>query len=367
MIFSWGLSMKKETSKKRIIFAAVFAILLLAGAACFIAVRGISGMLLTQKEAERWQGNSEIPYTQISCFIPVDQKVTPQNVNEFRQVMMKKFKEASLDVSSGEQLYVDAWSTAGTVTVSSALGNGDVYAYAVGGDFFLFHPIRLRSGSYIGGNDLMKDRALIDEETAWLLFGSSDVQGMSFKINGQYFVVAGVIEREDDFATKKAYTDGMGIFISYEAYSELADNAGINCYEVVMPEPVKGFALSVAQDKFPIGRGEIINNTTRFSFVKLIKMAGQYGMRSMQNKGVIYPYWENAARYAEDISALLTALCLAFLLLPAIAVIAALLRFIVSGKKKLENDILPQLKDNTEEAIRARQYKHLQKKKKDDR
>ena len=355
--------MRKKATKKRIIFAAVFTFLLLAGTACLAAVRSISAMLLTQQEAQRWQGGSEIPYTQISCFLPIDQKVTTEDVNSFRQVMMKKFKEASLDINSGELLYVDAWSTSGKVNVSSAIGKSDVYACAVGGEFFQFHPLHLKSGSYISENDLMKDRALLDEETAWLLFGSSDVQGMSFKINGQYFVVAGVIEREDDFASKKAYTEGMGIFIAYDTYTELTEDSGITCYEVVMPEPIKGFALGTAQEKFPIGRGEIVNNTTRFSFKKLVKLAEQYGMRSMQNKGILYPYWENAARYAEDIAALLTALALIFLLLPAVTALAILLRSLVYGKKKLEDDILPELKENTEEAIRARQYARIEKRK----
>lgn len=355
--------MKKKIPKKRIIYAVVFALLLLAAAGCFAVVRSISGMLVTQQEAKRWQGDSDTAYAQISCFIPVDQKIDTAKVNEFRQVMMKKFQEASLDIHSGEQLYVDAWSTSGKLSVSSALGKGDVYAYAVGGDFFEFHPLRLKSGSYISGDDLMKDRAVLDEETAWLLFGSSDVQGMSFKINGQNFVVAGVIEREDDFATKKAYTDSLGIFISYDAYLELEKDAGITCYEVVMPEPVKGFAIGVANDKFPIGRGEIINNTTRFSFNKLIKLARQYGLRSMQNKGVMYPYWENAARYAEDMAALFTVLCMAFMFLPSVTVLVAAIRWIVYGKRKLEDEILPQFKENAEEAIRARQYAHLQKKK----
>lgn len=357
--------MKKKIPKKRIIYAVVFAVLLLAAVSCYAAVRSISGMLLTQQEAKRWQGGSDTPYAQISCFLPVDQKIDTAKVNAFRQVMMKKFQEASLDIHSGEQLYVDAWSTAGKLSVSSALGKGDVYAYAVGGDFFLFHPLRLRNGSYISGSDLMKDRAVLDEETAWLLFGSDNVQGMSFKINGQNFIVAGVIEREDDFATKKAYTDGLGIFISYDAYLELEKDAGITCYEVVMPEPVKGFAQSVANDKFPIGRGEIVNNTTRFSFNRLVKIARQYGQRSMQNKGVMYPYWENAARYAEDIAALLTALYMAFLLLPSITVLVVVIRWLVYGKRKLEDELLPQFVENTEEAIRASQYAHLQKKKKE--
>ncbi len=353
-----------KAPKKRIIYAVVVVFLLLAAACCYAVVRSISGMLLTQQEAERWQGESDTPFAQISCFIPVDQTIDTSKVNEFRQVMMKKFQEASLDIHSGEQLYVDAWSTSGKLSVSSALGKGDVYAYAVGGDFFLFHPLVLKSGSYISGDDLMQDRAVIDEETAWLLFGSDNVQGMSFKIEGQNFVVAGVIDHEDDFATKKAYTDDLGIFISYDAYLELVEGAGITCYEVVMPEPVKGFALGVAKDKFPIGRGEIINNTTRFSFSKLINISRQYGERSMQSKGVLYPYWENAARYAEDIAALFMSLCMLFLLLPSITALVIIIKWLVRAKTDLEDNIIPHIRDNVEEAIRARQYAHLQKKKK---
>ena len=274
---------------------------------------------------------------------------------------------------------MDAWSCVDKVSVSSALGKGDVYATAVGGRFFDFHPITLLSGNYISSDDLMQDRALLDEETAWLLFGGTDIQGLSFKINGVPFVVAGVIEREQDFATKKAYTDGMGIFISYDGYLNLfsgtADAAsaadavsdasavqggagaatGIQCYEFVMPDPVKNFALSFAKEKFPIGRGEIVNNTERFRLSSLWEKVKSFDERSMQTRGVLYPYWENAARCVEDRAALLLVAAIAALILPVVTVLVLAVRYAVRGKRRLEDDLLPAWKDSAEEAIRVRQ------------
>ncbi|MGI5976713.1 MAG: ABC transporter permease [Candidatus Limivicinus sp.] len=369
--------------------------LLLVALGCFIAVLVLSNILDSQKAAERWQGDSEQEFTQLSCFIPADRAVTLSDVMGFREAMMQKFKEASLDVSGDARLFADAWSCVNKVSVASSLGRGDVYATAVGGEFFTFHPIKLISGSYISETDLMKDRVLLDEDTAWLLFGSTDIAGMTFKIEAKPFVVAGVIEREEDFASSKAYTEGMGIFMPYEAFLGLDSgaeppeaaptlktqpgepeggekpetqqdaaaprNTSIQCYEVVMPQPVKGFAEGIAKDKFPIGRGEIINNTRRYSFSKLFDMIGQFGARSMQNRGIIYPYWENAARYIEDWAALLLFLSCAAAFIPAVFLLWLIIRGAVFSKRELENNYLPRFKGSVEEQIRRQGRKRWEK------
>ena len=374
--------MKKTAQKlgiKKLIFLAVNIALALAAAACFIGISSLSRLLPSQHEAERWQGASATKYAQLSCFIPVDETVSLNEIGAFREALAKKLHEAAIDVGTEDVLSVDAWSCVDKVSVSSALGKGDVYATAVGGRFFDFHPITLLSGNYISSDDLMQDRALLDEETAWLLFGGTDIQGLSFKINGVPFVVAGVIEREQDFATKKAYTDGMGIFISYDGYMNLfggtADAAsaadagsdasagqggagaatGIQCYEFVMPAPVKNFALSFAKEKFPIGRGEIVNNTERFRLSSLWEKVKSFDERSMQTRGVLYPYWENAARCVEDRAALLLVAAIAALILPVVTVLVLAVRYAVRGKRRLEDDLLPAWKDSAEEAIRVRQ------------
>lgn len=355
--------MKKfSIKKKRILIGIISIILALMSIASFVAMGIISNILETQKEAERWRGESDMKFTQISCYLPADNRLQLQQIYEFRTAMMTKFHEAALDVDNENTLFVDAWSTDGKVNVSSALGKGEVRATAVGGNFFDFHPIRLLSGTYIYEQDLMKDRVLLDEDTAWLLFGGTDLEGMEMRINGVPFVVSGVIEREQDFASKKAYTAGMGLYMSYDAYKALNENAAISSYEVCMAEPVKGFSMNFVKEKFPINGGDIIENTQRYSFGRLIKLLGQFGTRSMQTMGLSYPYWENAARCTEDWCLLLLFVGLFTAIMPVTVLIIVLVHYIRKGKNKLSDDLIPKLKDNTQEAIRVRQRKHWEKK-----
>ena len=48
-----------------------------------------------------------------------------------------------------------------------------------GRGLFLFHPLPLRSGSYISNRDFTYDRVVLDEELSWALFGSYDVAGQT--------------------------------------------------------------------------------------------------------------------------------------------------------------------------------------------
>lgn len=387
---------------KRLALPIAAAILALLCLICLLAYSHLANMLDSQHQAERWQGESEQKFSQLSCYMSVDQKLTLEQVYTFRNAMMTKFHEAALDIDTDAQLFCDAWSTTGKAYVASGQGKGDVSVIAVGGNFFDFHPIRLLSGNYISPDDLMKDRVLLDEDTAWLLFGGTQLEGMSFKVDGVPFVVAGVIEREQDFASLKAYTSGMGIYMCYDAYLSLksggssvqtasstgstgssagstgagtgsdssgstggssggtgssSGSVGIECYEVVMAEPVKGFALGVAKEKFPIGGGVIVDNSSRYSFESILKLVKEFGSRSMQTHGVILPYWENAARCIED-------WCLALLIgamvtgvLPLVLVVIFLVRLFLRGKGKLEDELLPKTKERIGEAIRVRQRK----------
>lgn len=353
---------KNSKKKKRILIGIISGLLALMSIASFIAMGIIGNLLETQKEAERWRGDSDMKFSQLSCYLPADKKIQLSQVYEFRTAMMTKFHEAALDVDNENTLFVDAWSTDGKVNVSSSLGKGEVRATAVGGNFFDFHPIRLISGTYIYQQDLMKDRVLLDEDTAWLLFGGTDLEGMEMRVNGVPFVVSGVIEREQDFASEKAYTGGMGIYMSYDAYKALNEDAAISCYEVCMAEPVKGFAASFAKEKFPIGGGDIIENSQRYSFGRLVKLLGQFGTRSMQTMGLSYPYWENAARCTEDWCLLLLFVGLFTAIMPVTVVIIVIVRYARKGKNKLSDEVFPRIKENTQEAIRVRQRKHWEKK-----
>ena len=354
--------MKNRLNKKRTALLIINVVLVLAALLCFLLIGRLSGEMLSQKEAERWQSESALSFSQSSIFFPHDALPGINDIYSTRTKLTTKLHEAALDIDNSENLMVDAWSTVGSTNVSTGMGSATVSVIAVGGSFFDFHPLRLLSGSYITETDLMQDRVLLDEELSWLLYGGTDLAGMSVNINGREFYIAGVISREEDFATKHAYAGGMGLYMSYQAYSELYEDAGINCYEIVMPEPVKNFSVTTLRSIYTDESVEIVSNTKRFGVPALYKTATGLAKRSMQANGILYPYWENAARYSESICAVLLLAATAALLVPFITAVVLIIRGAVSGKNKLEEDIFPKAKDNVEEFFRRRGRKRYEKK-----
>jgi len=320
---------------------------------CLWRFWAVSNLLDSQKAAERWKGGGERDFAQLSFFMPSDQKLSREQIYTFRNDMAQKLKGASYNIETETGLYRDAWSLSAPVKVSAGRQSGEVQAFAVGGDFFDFHPLRLLSGSYLKPNDIMDDRVLLDRETAWLLFGAVDVSGMSFSLNGTPFVAAGVFEHEKDAFSKAAYGEGMRIYMSYDAFIRLfPDNTGISCYELVMAEPVKGFAHSSAEEKFPIKKAELVDNSYRFDTDRLFRLLRAGTERSMHKGSAVYPDWENAARAAEDRAARWLAAGLITAAFPVALLLYELIRGFVRGKKKLEEDVLPNAKAKSREFIR---------------
>ena len=165
----------------------------------------------------------------------------------------------------------------------------------------------------------MQDRVVLDEELAWKLFGSVDLAGMTVTIGGKPYYIAGVVERETDFASSKAYTDGPGIFMSYSVLKDMGVCSGISCYELVCADPISGFVSSVVTDGLSnSGAYPVIENSARYSLSGIFRVVGDFGERSMNNYGVVYPYWENAARLIEDYMALCLVLFIIFAAMPAV-------------------------------------------------
>ena len=330
---------------------------------CIWRLWAVSNLLPSQQAAQRWKGTGERDFAQVSFFMPATEKLSLDQLYAFRSEMYKKLKGASYDVENEKGLYVDAWSTSGSIKVSAGRQSGEVRAFAVGGRFFDFHPLRLLSGSYLSPNDVMDDRVLLDRETAWLLFGAVDLSGMSFSVNGTPFVVAGVYEHENDGFSKTAYGEGMTVYMSYDSYVRLFPDAkGVDCYEIVMAEPVKGFVHGAAEEKFPIKKAELVDNSYRFEPERLFKLAKNMSARSMHLGSVVYPYWENAARAAEDRAAVWLVAAVITGAFPGALLLFELIRNAVRGKKKLEDDILPEAKKRSREFVREQSRRRWERK-----
>ena len=62
--------MKKLSKNKIIVLAVVNLLFILAVAGCLLELRSISSELLSQKAADRWQGESDAQFSQVSVYFP---------------------------------------------------------------------------------------------------------------------------------------------------------------------------------------------------------------------------------------------------------------------------------------------------------
>lgn len=281
----------------------------------------MAASLDTQQMADRWskEGNA----AQISCFFSTNAGVTEDLLKSFEHSLDGALQEAAIEQESenpGARLWVDAYSASGRITLSYEDTSLEADAIGIGGDFFLFHPLKLISGSFFSGNDLMQDYCVIDEDAAWQLFGSNDVAGMTVYVGNVPHIVTGVVERPAGRLEEAAGLDSTVVYVSYKTLSELGSDNGINHYEIVMPNPVSDFAYNHVKENIGIEESEIeiLENSKRYSLLSRLKTLGAAGTRSMNGKAIIYPYWENLARGYEDIIAVLTLFMLLFLLYPVV-------------------------------------------------
>ena len=193
---------------------AVFGILM--GIATFMA-----DSLSEQNMAKRWDKDGGV--SQVSCFFSVNSFISEYDIESFEHSLDDVLKEDSITMDESvtnaqARLWVDAYSADGKVTVTNNKTSLTADAIGIGGDFFLFHPLKLINGSFFSGNDLVKDYCIIDEDAAWQLFGSNDVAGQYVFISGVPHIVIGVIERQKGRIEEAAGLSETLVYVSYETH-----------------------------------------------------------------------------------------------------------------------------------------------------
>ncbi len=323
--------MKKfNFSKKQIILYASAVISFLIFLILLVVERRMGSSQDTQQMAERWSDKGNV--AQISCFFSPNAYVTEDSVLEFEHALDRVLVEASITLEAenpSARLWADAYSADGKIMLSSDKTTLTLDAIGIGGDFFLFHPLKLVSGAYFSGNDLMQDYCVIDEDTAWQLFGSNDVAGMIVYISGYPHMITGVVERPEGRLEEAAGLDSSVVYVSYQTLQQYGQSNGLNHYEIIMPNPVSDFARQKVQENFGVDEKEIeiVENSSRYSLLSSLKILLEFGTRSMNGKAIIYPYWENIARGYEDMVAAVTLFMLLFLLYPIIVLVVVFIKW----------------------------------------
>ena len=423
-----------------------------------------TGSMKDQNFASRWSPENDS--SQVSAFISDASLISDDTIKELRTYFNSALTAQSLVLSeeqtlNGASLMDVSYCGIGAAEVSTASDSVAVTAIGVGGDFFNFHPLELLTGYYFSEAEPMRDRILLDDRTAWRLFGSANIVGMSVNIGGTPHYVAGVFRAPQ----KRFYNQaGMGEYLIYMTYDSLCrytesmsgssseegdidtsmmdalltprerksitafssiagvpaagqrisfisrhegvsavilpaaarqpfltafaaglggvDNLGdvdvgdgtddsggadsdslpgssldktdtaggeddgadaddtpvgadrsemgnyrgnssvddggdggqqqeidrsrINCFEVILPDPISGFALRTTQSclsssGLDMSQVTVVDNTHRFDKYRLALMLARPGLRSMQTAPIRYPYWENVALAWEDV------------------------------------------------------------------
>lgn len=334
--------------KKWFWFTAVSLLTFLLGL-CFLgAFRHTGNTLRSQHMAEEFQGEGELEFAQVSVFLPEGNTVNDETIWKFRTTTEVNTRD--LVPEDVKNLYLDAWSGMGSVQVKGEHGSADASVIAVGGDFFRLHPQMLLSGGYIYGDDLMHDRVILDEELAWRLFGGYDLTGLPVEIGGNTFYIAGVIARESDWASKKVYSGGAGLYMSYEAYKTMNEGAYISTYEAIIPEPVENFAKMQVTDNFAPKDAVVVINSDRYSVGRMLGQLKDFGQRTLRTDSVYYPYWENAARLVENRCMILLAIVILLWICPVLFVVVLVVKIFRRTKRKM-HDLYLSMKDQYENRV----------------
>ena len=304
-----------------------------------------------QQAAMRWDKDGGA--AQVSCFFVRGVQVDDFQIKSFENQLKNALSEVSIEQDNeNARLFVDAYCAQGRITIVSEQSTLEAEAVGIGGDFFIFHPLKLVSGSYFSGNDLMEDFIILDKEAAWQLFGSSDIAGMSVTIGGIPHYVAGVVERERGRLPENAGLNNTVVYVSHETLTAYGESEGINTYEVVAPNPVKHFVFHTVKDKFGVQESDmlVIENSSRYSLESMIPVVLDFGVRSMQNSAIHFPYWENVARGYEDIRAVVLLLQFILLLIPTVIILVIL---VIQWKNRSwhTKDVIMYLVDKKDRAL----------------
>lgn len=357
----------------RLKFSPAFLILSISGLVSFLifgilygVIQFLAGRQDTQLMAERWSKSEENRAAQVSVFFSENLWMSENEILSFEHGLNSALVEASITNTSenpDSRLWIDAYSATGTITLEKNDKSVSVNAIGVGGEFFQFHPLKLVSGAYFSGNDVMQDYVVIDEDVAWQLFGSNNVAGQVITIKGVPHIITGVIERQQDRLSVAAGLSSSVVYVSYNSLVTYGRANAICCYEIVMPNPVKNYAFNYVKEKLGSNEAEseVIENSSRYGLISLLSLIGEFGTRAMNGKAIIYPYWENVARGYEDILATLLVVAILFFLYPVILVIVGLRRAWVR-RTWTARSVYLKLKDKWERFLEKQRAKRLEKK-----
>jgi len=115
---------------------------------------------------------------------------------------------------------------------------------------------------------------------------------------------------------------GAAAYMPFRLYedwqAETGQRAAVQCYEAVLPDPVRNFAAGLMDAVVKRPGVQIRNNTSRSSFGETWQQLTHLHEAVTVAEPIAYPHWENAARIIDFDRALLLPVQLLLLAYPAL-------------------------------------------------
>lgn len=327
-----------------------------------VRLNQINNAQKSQIAADLWSGDSEEKFRQISCFAigqaqadgspdlffsssvslnTDDIKSIRTNLDSIVLAASGKKENSKTDKETtseddDKKLWIDAYSAETTsVVVRKATdvkpeASAEVTLTGVSGDYYLFHPMKMLAGAFLSDDTLDPKKIVIDKELAFKLFGSYNAVGSEVMINERAYTIVGVLEYGDTKIDKKTSGDLVHAYILFEELNYLSSAAAnltgttsqdavfdsegqespalaITCYEVVLPNKIRGIALQNLQNAMETaGKVEknflFVDNTDRFSPLRLYDTIFPIGDNTIDRQAYKLPFWELSAQTAESVS-----------------------------------------------------------------
>lgn len=356
------MKIAKKISKKAVVTAAINVILTANFAGFMIYGNYSANLLHSQYAAERWMNyDDKLQYAQISCFTGNGSQLSTQTIGSVRAAVKNALSDAAIKPKEDERLWYDAYSShygetdAGTDDVSKV--KCDVRA--VSSDFFLLRDFDIESGSSFSDSDIMQNKAVIDSNLSWELFGSADAAGMEFTLGNKELTVAAVIDMPDSKTENELCGKIPRVYIPYYVASMLKGESytAVDCYEVVMPDPVKKFAYkAIKKSTDDFGENtSIVQNTGRFSPYELLKDFGKLKNLVVSDKQIAYPWWENAARITQFKLSFIYVTAALIIVFPLVTIVKVIFR-LIKRLKQVKKFIL-NVAESLFEKVRTHEFK----------
>lgn len=309
--------------------------------------------LSDQRAAQRWQ-TEEKPYAQATVFLTEDNGIPQDSISGIRLTVENALTAGG--VASDEHPWLYAFSRTEQAVLKNGIASSNVEMTLISGDYFAIHPMNIRNGWYLDESEIMRDRIVLDRQTAWDLFYSDNVVGQFLEWNGQRYMVAAVVDipsgKYNDMASEG--TQRAWVF----ADSPGADvTRGFTCVEMVLPQPVDNFAVSTMKSALDayLPEGTVpVDNTGRFSLVNRWNALRTISTRWISSQAIAYPYYENAARLTENHLALRLIPEAFFLFIPLVSVLIWL--YLLNKKRTWGLHSIRDAIDRAVERKRTRDY-----------